>query len=82
MFRTILNRAVANCGNQENFSFAIDVSASCLSKKMKGEVGWNEKEIDKIFELSEFCDVCSGKHKKEMDALTETIRVILEGRGE
>lgn len=82
MFREILNKALQNAGNQENLAIKLDLSPSALSKKLKGETGWNETDIDNIFEVSQFCAACAESHEKEINALSETLRVVLHRRKE
>jgi uncharacterized protein YggU (UPF0235/DUF167 family) len=80
LFREILNKALQNTGNQENLAIKLDISPSALSKKMKGEAGWNETDLDILFSISEFCDSCKANHHKEIDSLADSLRVILERR--
>lgn len=82
MFREIVNRAVHNVESQANLAVQLDISPSVLSKKMKGEVGWTEQDIDQLFRLSDFCHACKKTHSKELDALTEALRVVLVKREE
>jgi DNA-binding transcriptional regulator YdaS (Cro superfamily) len=80
MFREILNRALAVAGNQENLASKMDVSPSALSKKLKGEAGWSENDLDVIFRVSEFCAECQNRHSQEVAALSETIHIILKNK--
>jgi transcriptional regulator with XRE-family HTH domain len=82
MFREIVNKALQHAGNQENLATKMDLSPSALSKKLKGETGWNETDIDNLFEVSQFCTSCSDSHTKELDAMFETLRVVLHRRKE
>jgi hypothetical protein len=82
MFREILNKALQHTGNQENLATKMDLSPSALSKKLKGESGWNETDIDNLFVISQFCTSCSESHSKEVDAMSETLRVVLHRRNE
>ncbi len=53
-FRDILNKALQIAGNQENLATKLDLSPSALSKKLKGETGWNETDIDNLFDIADF----------------------------
>ena len=82
MFREILNKALQTAGNQENLAVKLDLSPSALSKKMKGEAGWCEADIDVLFKVSAFCEKCQERHTQETNALSETIRIILKNKKE
>ncbi len=80
MFRDILNMALHNAGNQENLAAKMDISPSALSKKLKGEAGWSENDLDVIFRESVFCGQCQLRHNQEVAALSETIHIILKNK--
>lgn len=80
MFREILNKALSVAGNQENLAAQMDLSPSALSKKLKGEAGWSESDLDVLFRVSAFCEACNARHVQETEALSETIRIILKNK--
>jgi len=52
MFRKALNEAIAITGKQENLASTLGITPATLSRKINGESGWHEEEINKIFELA------------------------------
>jgi hypothetical protein len=80
MFRDILNMALHRAGNQENLAAKMDISPSALSKKLKGEAGWSENDLDVIFRESAFCAQCQTRHTQEVSALAQTIHFILKNK--
>ncbi len=82
MFRDVVNKALQNTGNQENLATKLDLSPSALSNKLNCKTGWNESEIDIILNLADYCTSCKANHEKEIDALSGSLRVILDRRNQ
>jgi hypothetical protein len=80
MFRKILEHAERKAGSQKALSIVLEMQESALSKRKSGEVKWAEDEIDAILVYAEFCVACRISHQKETEALSETIRIVLEGK--
>jgi hypothetical protein len=80
MFREILNNAIRKAGNQENLAAKLDISPTALTNKINGKTSWHESEIDIVFKIADFCTACRASHQKETEALSETIRIVLEGK--
>ena len=82
MFREILNKAIRNCGTQENLAVKLDMKPSSLTARIKNDTGWHETELDALFDIAEYCKSCDAIHKLEVRSLIETIKVIANHRDE
>jgi len=78
MFRKAINEALITTGKQENLAFALGITPATLSRKINGESGWHEEEINKIFELSGGCKRCKEIQTKRLNAYNEVLRAQLE----
>lgn len=78
IFRRVLNEALQAAGNQENLATIINISASALSKKINGEAGWYEAEIDKLFDIAGGCRRCKDAHSRRIHAFNEVLKANLD----
>jgi len=72
-FRDAVGKALIKAGKQESLAIELDLSPSSLSKKLTGETGWSETEINKLIEIAE----CEVIEKGKVKALMQTLKVIL-----
>lgn len=78
MFRKIVNAALKAAGNQENLANSIGISTGCLSKKLNGDSGWFESDLNKLLDIAGICIECKKIHTKQIEAFMEVIRVNLD----
>ncbi len=76
-FAALLRVALKKAGKHEVLAVALDLSPSVLSRRINGENGWTEKEIDNLLEYTG-CEVASaGEFSTKINALKETLKIIL-----
>lgn len=76
-FAALLQVALKKAGKHETLAIALDLSPSVLSRRLNGENGWGEKEIDRLLTYTE-CEVASpAENSGKIDALKKTLRIIL-----
>ncbi len=78
MFRKIINEAITRCGKQETLAEKVGVTPATLSRKINGETGWHEDEINVLIEISGGCAKCKQAQNKRINAYNEVIRAQLE----
>jgi len=72
-FRDVTVKALTKAGKQESLAIQLDLSPSSLSKKLSGETGWSETEINKLIEIAE----CEVIEKGRIKVLMQTLKVVL-----
>lgn len=76
-FAGLLQVALKKAGKHETLAVALDLSPSVLSRRMNGENGWSEAEINRLLEYTE-CEVSkSAETSAKINALKETLRIVL-----
>lgn len=80
-FRQVINRCIKEAGNQENLARSLDMSPAALCKKISGDSGWYEHEIDKIVEFAQVCSKCKSLHEEEIEAFQHVLATLLNTRG-
>ena len=73
----LIQKGIKTLGKQEHLATALDLAPSALSRRLNGEIGWQETEINKLLEITD-CEICAnGDNKKKIENLKETLRIIL-----
>lgn len=78
-FRQAFTKCLSILGKQVVIADKLGVSESSLSKKLAGESGWSESEIDLIISLAQLEIAEVDEYKKQITSLKEAMRIILEG---
>lgn len=73
----LIQAALQKAGKQESLAVVLDLAPSALSKRINGETGWQEKEMDRLFEFAGFEIVDAAAGKRKLSALKETLKIIL-----
>ena len=76
-FSKLLQVALKKAVKQEALAIALDLSPSGLSKRINGEVGWNEQEIDRLLDFAGYEVANSSEVSTTIKTLTNTLRIIL-----
>lgn len=76
-FAMLLHRAIEKAGKQEILAAELGLASSALSRRISGEVGWQEKELNSLLEYAGCKIVDQAESKKKIEALKETLRIIL-----
>jgi len=76
-FSALLRVALKRAGKNETLAVALDLSPSVLSRRMNGENGWTEPEINKLLDYvgCEIADPSEGSAK--IRALKATLKIVL-----
>lgn len=77
MLRELLKCALREAGNQENLAKLMELSAPALSKKINGDTGWYEDDLDKLAQIAGLCEKCRDQHHKQIQAFQTTLSVTL-----
>ena len=76
-FAGLLQVALKKAGKNEVLAVALDLSPSVLSRRINGENGWSEKEIDRLLEYTS-CEVSNASETSaKINALKETLKIVL-----
>lgn len=76
-FRVIINRAMALAGGKQTLlAEALGISEGCLSKKVNGDSGWFEGEIDGLIRAAGLIIVPKREIEEGKRALITTIRIL------
>lgn len=76
-FSALLRVALKKAGKNETLAVALDLSPSVLSRRMNGENGWTEPEINRLLDYvgCEIADTAASTEK--IRALKATLRIVL-----
>ena len=81
-FNGLVTTALAKAGKQETLATALEMSASSLSKRLNGETGWSDSDIDKLIDYTGL-EICkSDEYKKKITTLKEAMKLLLNGDDE
>lgn len=72
-FPQLLHVAIQKAGKHETLATELDLAPSALSKRMNGEVGWYEKDLNKLLEY------ISPDLEKKTRTLKEALKIVLDG---
>ena len=76
-FAGLLQVALKKAGKHEVLALALDLSPSVLSRRINGENGWTEREIDRLLAYTE-CEVSNSvETSAKIHALKETLKIVL-----
>lgn len=78
-FRQAFTRCLSILGKQLVIADKLGITESSLSKKLAGDSGWSESEIDIIITSSQLEIAEVDEYKKQIASLKEAMRIILEG---
>lgn len=78
-FSNLLSIALTKAGKQETLAIELDLSPSGLSKRINGEIGWAEKEINRIFEYTNFEVASIDEYSKTVNTLKDAMKILLNG---
>lgn len=78
-FTTLISDAIVRAGKQETLAIELDLSPSALSKRLSGETGWSEREINKLLEITKY-EICSIEaHSQKIETLKNAMKILLNG---
>ena len=78
-FSNLLSVALSKAGKQETLATELDLSPSGLSKRINGEIGWSEKEFNKLLEYTSFEIASMEEHSKTIETLKNAMKILLNG---
>ncbi len=76
-FAELIRQAQKKATKNESLATTLDLSPSGLSRKINGEVGWSEQEINKLLDYMGYEIVNSIEHSTKVKTLTDTLRIVL-----
>ena len=79
MFTALITEGISKCGNQENLAIRLDLSPSALSKRINGETGWHDKDINKMLEITGHIIIDCKVQNEKIETLKKTIKILSEG---
>lgn len=77
-FSQLIQAAIGKAGKQETLATALGFAPSALSKRINGEVGWQEEEINKLLSYMDMDMVDKSECEKKINTLKATIKLLLE----
>lgn len=77
-FTEFLKRILMRAGKQETVANELGLSPSSLSKRLSGEVGWSEKELNKLLEYGNFVIEDKDECRKQISVLKEAMKILLK----
>jgi hypothetical protein len=80
-FTQLLSVSIAKAGKHETLAALLDVSPSGLSKRINGEVGWAEKEINALLEYAGYEVLSIQEYTKKINTLKEAMKILLNSGG-
>lgn len=76
-YQELKTLAVKSKGKQELLAMALDMGPSALSRKLNGETGWAEKEIETLLDIAG-CEIIErGKGTEQIETLKEAIKILV-----
>lgn len=78
-FTSLLQVAMNKAGKQETLATELDLSPSGLSRRINGEIGWDEKEINKLLEYVNFEIASVDEYSKTVNTLKDAMKILLNG---
>ena len=80
-FTQFIAFVLQKAGKQENLASVLEISPAALSKKLNGESGWTEREINKLLKYAEheICD--SANYKHQIKTFKEAMKILLWDEG-
>ena len=78
-FTSLLQFALNKAGKQETLAVALDLSPSGLSRRINGEIGWDEKEIDKLLDYTKYEIASVDEYSKTVNTLKDAMKILLNG---
>lgn len=79
-FNELVQLAIHNAGKQETLAIVLDLAPSALSKRINGEVGWTEKEIDKLFAYTTHKIADTSESDGKVKTLKDALKIIMEDK--
>ena len=79
MFNDLVVAALAKAGKQETLAILLDMGPSSLSKRMNGEVGWMEKEVNKLLEYTGLAIHDPHEQSEKIETLKNAMKILLNG---
>ena len=77
-FNCLIQSAIKKAGSQDNLSLSLDLAPSALSKRINGEVGWHESEINKILEYTN-CEIADcAEAAKTIQMLKDALKIFIK----
>ena len=78
-FISLLSNAIKKAGKQETLATDLGLSPSGLSRRINGETGWAEKDINKLLEYTDCQFASLYETEKKIKVLQDTITILLMG---
>lgn len=79
-FSELIQFAIHTAGKQETLAVILDLAPSALSKRINGEVGWTEKEIDKLLVYTTHKIVDTSVSDNKVKILKDAFKIMLEDK--
>jgi predicted nuclease with TOPRIM domain len=77
-FRDLLSLALQKTGKNEALASALDLSPSDFSKRVNGQTGWQESDINKLLDLAG-AEIASREDTAEkINVLKKALKIVLE----
>ena len=73
-FNDVILKAINDEGKQDLLAVKLDLSPSTLSRKISGEVGWTEREINKLLDLTK----TEIFYQDTVKAFADVLKVVLD----
>ncbi len=81
-FAELLQIALKKAGKHEVLAVALDLSPSVISRRINGENGWTEKEINRLLDYTG-CEVAnSSEFSAKIEAFKTTLKIVLNDGGQ
>lgn len=70
--------AIQKAGKQESLAIILDLAPSALSKRINGEIGWHEHDIDRLLVFSGLKIVSITESEGKIKTLKEALKIMME----
>lgn len=77
-FSDLLRVALGRCGKQEALAADLDLSPSALSKRISGEAGWHDKEIDRLLQICGWTMTDGSDTEDKIETLKKALKIFME----
>jgi len=78
-FTSLLQVALTKASKNENLATILDLAPSSLSRRINGETGWDEKDINKLLEFTGYELLSLEEYSKKIETLKGAMKILLNG---
>lgn len=78
-YTSLLQVALQKAGKNESLATILDLSPSGLSRRINGETGWDEKDINKLLEFTGHEFLSIEEYSKKIETLKDAMKILLNG---